>query len=175
MPKKYISISMACLYGHSKCLETILDLGDVDVDILNEDDNTMSTGLMIACKRGNVKCVELLLDRNANIEKTDKYGKTPLHYSCMRDNNQHVVKVLLNRGSLPNACDHNGTTPLMYCAQYTDTVEMCELLIQYGAVIDYHDNTKINACMYASKHNNKNVLSKIREVCDFLFCRLSDH
>ena len=89
---------MACLYGHARCLEIVLDLGNVDVDILNEDDDSMTTGLMVACKRGNLECVELLLDRNAALEKADKYGKTPLIYSCMKDDNDDVVRALLKRG-----------------------------------------------------------------------------
>ena len=109
--------------GHAKCLEIVLDLGNIDVDILNEDDNSMTTGLMVACKRAT-ECVELLLDRNAALEKADKYGKTPLIYSCMKDNNDDVVRALLKRGALPNSKDNSGSTPLMYCAQYTDSDKM---------------------------------------------------
>ena len=64
--QQYNTVHMACLYGHPKCLEIVLDLGNVNVDILNEEDDTLTTGLMIACKRGHLKCVELLLDRDAN-------------------------------------------------------------------------------------------------------------
>ena len=53
----------------------------------------------------------------------------------------------------------------MYCAQYTDSDKMCSLLVKHGSLIDNYDDTNINACMYASKHGNKKILSKMREVC----------
>eukprot|EP00944_MAST-04C_sp_MAST-4C-sp1_P014442 g14442.t1 len=120
-------------------------------------------GAPVVAKRGNLECVELLLDRNAALEKADKYGKTPLIYSCMKDNNDDVVRALLKRGALPNSKDNSGSTPLMYCAQYTDSDKMCSLLVKHGSLIDNYDDTNNNACMYASKHGNKKILSKMRE------------
>ena len=52
---------------------------------------------MVACKRGNLEC-RVVIDRNAALEKADKYGKTPLIYACMKDDNDDVVKALLKEG-----------------------------------------------------------------------------
>lgn len=53
--------------------------------------------LMIACENGSLDIVQLLLNKNADINKKDKNGKTALHYAMdSKTENLEIVQSLLD-------------------------------------------------------------------------------
>ena len=83
------------------------------IDICNQYD---ITPLHYACYHGSLNCVELLLDLQADINATDKDGKTVLTYAIYSDNIK-LIKKLLIRGANKNIKDLEGKTPYDYAIE----------------------------------------------------------
>lgn len=59
--------------------------------------------------------IQLLLDHRANVDMTDKEGRTALMYAAMGEGNESYVDaipLLLAKGADPNKRDKRGRTPL---------------------------------------------------------------
>ena len=69
-----------------------------DVDAANFEDNT--TPLINSSYNNNTKITQLLLDYDADINKTNKYGDTALHWAC-RKGYIDIVKLLLDHDADP--------------------------------------------------------------------------
>ena len=54
---------------------------------------------------------------SADIEATNKYGKTSLHIACIRGDSD-IFKVLLNNNANIEAVDENGDSPLHLLVQF---------------------------------------------------------
>ena len=61
--------------------------------------------------------VKLLIDRGADVNTVDMYGRTPLHNACI---NSHLdmVQLLIDRGADVNVADRYGVTPLSLTFRY---------------------------------------------------------
>jgi ankyrin repeat protein len=55
--------------------------------------------------------VKLLLEKGAELESKDKYGRTPLSYVAW-NGHEAVVKLLLEKGAELGSTDEHGQTPL---------------------------------------------------------------
>ena len=122
-------------------IKSIISLGDIDVDQVNEDGNTPlsiasinghteivallnarapvwvnnrgETELYLACWRGNVGNVKYYLenDKNIKINQATNRGTTPLRIACSKS--LRIVKLLLARPEiLINKANKDGETPL---------------------------------------------------------------
>ncbi len=101
--------------------------------------NTLNADLRTAAKEGNTEEVERLLDRGANIEAKDTYGRTPLMFAAKYGKTE-TVKLLMDRGANIEAKNNMGRTPLMIAAWRGDT-ETVELLLDHEANIEATDNS----------------------------------
>jgi uncharacterized protein len=145
--------------GCKGCVEALLD-GGADINMPNPDG---VTPLMLAIDNGNYSVAKYLLERGANPETWDWWGRTALYIAAdMRPRssgadavaNLEIVKMLLNAGVNPNPQLNmhrpsrsgnsgrfvddlltTGCTPLMRAAQTSDLEVMRELL-QHGALVD---------------------------------------
>lgn len=88
-----LAIAAGC--GELERCQNILNSGiDVDEDV-DEDGNSM---LYEACSYGQITIINFLLDNNANINKQNHRGWTPLHRACDRGF-PTVTELLLERGA----------------------------------------------------------------------------
>jgi ankyrin repeat protein len=81
-----------------------------------------------------LKGMKLLIDRGANINVQDKYGRTPLHLACENvDSERHheCIEYLLQHGANPSIQDDFGRTPL-HTAVEKGCLECVRLLMQVG-------------------------------------------
>ena len=81
-----------------------------------------------------LKGMKLLIDRGANINVQDKYGRTPLHLACENvDSERHheCIEYLLQHGANPSIQDDFGRTPL-HTAVEKGCLECVRLLMQLG-------------------------------------------
>ncbi|RWS05761.1 uncharacterized protein B4U79_09225, partial [Dinothrombium tinctorium] len=61
--------------------------------------------------------VELLLQKQANVNKQNRYHRTPLHFAAI-NLAINVVSILLEYGASPIVQDIDGNTPLMLAILY---------------------------------------------------------
>ena len=67
--------------------------------------------LIIACEKGHVDAARLLLDNGAEVDRTEKYGATPLFGACFHGQ-VDAARLLLDRGAAVDRATKDGQTPL---------------------------------------------------------------
>ena len=136
-------LKRAMLYDNEPVVELLLDYG-VDPN----------AGVHSA----SIEQLEYLLDRGANINFTDKNGRSPLlWYATGVDHNK--VEFLLRRGASPNLVDKWGRTALHNAldgccsglgATFTSFL-MTNMLLEYGDFADLKDSKGMAPYDYAAK------------------------
>jgi ankyrin repeat protein len=115
--------------------------------------------------------IKLLLEKGANPNYADNYGRTRLIYSAMssdRDSEEYkTVKLLLENGANPNIADKQGKTPLIWLMWRVGSVDIAEALIAHGAKINTKDMLGRTALLtlITMSYNDKN---KILALLNFL-------
>jgi hypothetical protein len=66
--------------------------------------------------RGHERVSALLLEAGANVQCTDKLGRSPLYAACAFGYDLHTIQHLLRAGAVVNHRDAEGRTPLFYAA-----------------------------------------------------------
>ncbi|KOX73970.1 Transient receptor potential channel pyrexia, partial [Melipona quadrifasciata] len=115
--------------SHSfECVEILLKKGGCDPNI---EDSDGRTPLHLALGRSLLAydVTELLITWKANINKTDKYGYTPLHIAALNELSQ-CVDVLIQHGA-----DLSARTKVLHCAIRAGAVEIVKLLLERGASV----------------------------------------
>jgi len=101
--------------------------------------SSLSFGMNIfqAIEKKDIKRVEeILKDKGFDVNKADKYGRTPLFLACDK-NNIELVTLLLNNGAKEsvNKANQYGGTPL-FRACNKNNPELVTLLLASGANVD---------------------------------------
>ena len=73
------------------------------------------------------------------VNRTDRFGRTPLHYAAALNPDPQVVAVLIEMGAEVNARDLLKFIPLHYAAAFNENPAVSELLIEKGAEIEATD------------------------------------
>ena len=93
------------------------------------------TPLHVAGWSGSVELVVYLISQQSNVNDTDNYGRTILHFAW-REGKLILVKHLVdNYPALMTTKDNGGMAPQHY-AVYSDSVEMMEYLTKHGDAFD---------------------------------------
>ncbi|KAI0444158.1 hypothetical protein F4803DRAFT_561045 [Xylaria telfairii] len=95
------------------------------------------TPLHYAIFGGEKEIVQLLLQNKANIEATNKFGKTPLHYAVSRGEKEIVQLLLQNKASV-EVTDKVGKTPLCHAILH-ENEEIVRVLLKNGAKVKLRD------------------------------------
>ncbi|MDF3048086.1 MAG: ankyrin repeat protein [Candidatus Midichloriaceae bacterium] len=113
---------------------------------------------------GEVQIIELLVKKGANVDGTDNFGNTALHFAAAYtkfdygtfykdevpvrlEQGKLVIKLLLESGANPNALNNEGKTPI----DFARSAEAIELLLKIGGEFD--PNTK----SYADSPNDSDA------------------
>lgn len=72
----------ACFKGHTAIAKILLEKG-ANPDVLNSNH---ATALTFAATFGHLTIVELLVQHGANLTATDRFGKNPIDYTVIQEN-----------------------------------------------------------------------------------------
>ena len=104
-------------------------------------------------------CLSLLLSNDAQKDKKDKYGMTPMHYACLRGNVEGV-KILLEFGADPWQIDEQSQNCL-HIAAYYGHKEIVELILTTNGEVfacDFEDETAFHL---AATEGHVDVLTQL--------------
>ncbi|XP_030058933.1 ankyrin repeat domain-containing protein 22 isoform X2 [Microcaecilia unicolor] len=88
----------ACRQGHIRIIRYLLDR-KADVNIRNK----------ISKSKQNEKIIRMLLQAGTDVNATDYYGNTALHYAC-KMKNQGIISILLEAHADPSLKNLDGET-----------------------------------------------------------------
>ena len=95
-------------------LKKLMDNGFKFINCENEHDFNR-TPLHKAAQNGHKNVVEYLISQGAEVNTTDKFGKTPLHFATgeeSKDGELEIVKLLVEKGARIDKKDSFGNTPM---------------------------------------------------------------
>lgn len=92
-------------------LKILIEEGNADIHVT---DSIGKTPLMSACEGENIEVALYLIEKEDDMNRVSKEGKTALHYAlcCHLCNNYSVVIALINHGADINRVDGEGKSPL---------------------------------------------------------------
>mmetsp|Transcript_10080 Transcript_10080/g.21656 ORF Transcript_10080/g.21656 Transcript_10080/m.21656 type:complete len:557 (+) Transcript_10080:67-1737(+) len=146
----------------------------------NKRNSNGQSPLSITSSACFLKGMELLIEKGANVNILDAYGRSPLHLACENnsnaspsslcapDENYHLhhncMKLLLAKGANTNIRDAYGRTPLHIAAK-VGCIECIRLLLDHGARTDVQDNEGNTALHIAAGVGNLEVMSELSPTC----------
>ena len=125
------ALHYAALYGDANmvniCLHSAISKESVD--------KQQQTALMMACIASNLDAAQVLVASSVDINKSDEFGATALHYAVEK-NVIAMVKLLLNVAKIDvNIKDSHGKTPFDLIQEKSSASdEISTLLIRRGAI-----------------------------------------
>lgn len=123
---------------------------------------TLEDDLTTAAATGNTAAVRQLLQSGADVNGTNRYGRTALQVMMM--GSHPVAKLLLEAGADPNVRDRStGATPLHDAARagFLDTVQ---LLVQFQADPHALDNQKCRPVDLARRRGDTKVMDFLNKL-----------
>jgi ankyrin repeat protein len=120
----------------------------------------VTSPLSYAALAGKVGIMAALLERGANPNFRDTYGRTPLMYACEHGRIEPIA-LLLDKGADPNAQDEYGTSPLMYVSRLACVgdgascqriIDNMGLLLDHGARTDHVDADGRDVTYWATRY-----------------------
>jgi CDK inhibitor PHO81 len=132
-------------------LQILLDTGLVDA--LSEDDINERNCLHQATIYGNTFVLQVGLQKNVAVDRTDVYGRVPLHYACMHGRLDMMEALLDANIKTIDLIDHDNFTPIIHAIIHGH-LECVAMLLARSARIDplkENDHIPLNlACEHGS-------------------------
>jgi CDK inhibitor PHO81 len=137
--------------GSDESLKLLLDSSHVDIHA--EDDINERNCLHEAAIYGKDSVLEYALHQGVDSTRLDVYGRTPLHYACMRGRLAMAQTLVAANQQTINFKDHDNFTPLIHSI-VRNRIDCVKLLISHNAQINPEsegDHIPLNlACQHES-------------------------
>ena len=156
----------------------VLTYGCNDINVRNKEGSTLLMHMVRQTKEGRdyKNFIVYVIMRGIDVNRSNRYGYTPLMHACMK--NMHDMVELICLTSFTYACtnhcnkvnvnrqDKQGRTALMFAAKYSDNTKVIKLLFKYCAAsyledvggktaIDYAKTKSLKRCI---KNNGKSAI-----------------
>ena len=158
-----ISIMKAAIFGDN--VENINYLvRELGIDVDTKDTNTM---LHYASGAGAIESMKTLIYLGANIDNTNSYFQTSLHYILEINANKKIesVKILLDGNANINLQETNGNTPLhlslINASKSQDYSKVIDMLLEKNANVNIINKNNEIALNIAVKNNDYNNSLKL--------------
>ena len=102
---------------------------------MNKKNERGETLFHMAASNKDPSILEWIISKCENINATDRYGHTPLHWACRSGHLNNIV-ILLDNGAAIDPTNKWKETPLMYACKYSPIADIIKLLLTYHANID---------------------------------------
>ncbi|CAH1183540.1 unnamed protein product [Ceutorhynchus assimilis] len=152
-------LHLAARDGKRKIVELLLVHDGAKKDIKNNDGKT---SLHYAAENGRSAIVHLLLENGFNVNATDKYRNTPLHYASSNHNDTHLIEILLKFGAEIERKDKFGRTALHFASQNGHSAVVNSLL-KNSADLNVLENNGDTPLHYATSNNKPEVVLLLLE------------
>ena len=81
-------------------------------------DSSKNTALHSACIHAQERLILLLIKANADVNVTNKFGNTPLHFACCTRANISTLTLLVKNGANLSQKNNNGLSPITILSNY---------------------------------------------------------
>jgi ankyrin repeat protein len=139
-------------------------------EVINQRDEIGNSLSHIAAYYNAVRCARLLISEEAEFDKPNPFGETPLMRAC-GEGNFDIVTLLGEAGANVNAYSKVGNTPIIFaiigcCGKDSIVNEPGEKIISYlikkGANVNFKggelENTALGMAQYFEAHNIERLL-----------------
>ncbi|XP_065583924.1 26S proteasome non-ATPase regulatory subunit 10-like [Artemia franciscana] len=106
-----------------------------DCKVNHENGKRTDTPFHLTVISGDLEVIEMVLDKDADVNARDIYGKNPLHLAASSRCSQTVVECLLKFGAHFNIRNNNGESPINLVALYGHP-KIIEYLLKLGADVN---------------------------------------
>ncbi|GGI57920.1 ankyrin repeat domain-containing protein [Winogradskyella haliclonae] len=141
----------ACRQGN---IDTVIKLYNIDDNVVNIQEETGYTPLVLACYYGHEDIVSFLVDKVKNLNDKTSYG-SPLMAATVKGY-ENIVDVLLKNKVNPNITDEQGVTAAHYAVLFKNYV-IVEKLVNANADFTIKNNVNKSAMDYAIAHNDEKL------------------
>ena len=156
LPNGDMPILKAAREGWLDSVKAMLRAGP-NVDIFNDE-----SCLVKAMRTGNAAVIHMLIEAGANVNRSSRFGETPLLMAVIAGQ-ENMVDLLLNKGAFLNKKDKGGFTPLMKAISQGHP-GCIDILLNAGADVNIDNKTGVTALMIAVQKNTLKYVKILLEL-----------
>jgi len=146
---------LATQYQQQSILTLLLQKGG-DVNITDRFKQTAST---FAAQNNDLAILKTLKKFNANFDKADYQGYTPLMEACLNENFDALVFLIKHSKNINNKTDFNETT--LYFAIENNDLKAVDALLNHGADIQIYPPLDKSLFSFAEKRSTPEIYSRL--------------
>lgn len=128
-------------------------------DVINQNNESGFSPLILACYRGNIEVADFLMDKVKDINYNSSMGTALM--AVVYKGDLKLTQKLLDHKSDINTTDATGTTPLIFASKLGN-IEMVKLLMKNKADKNLKDKQGTTAFEYAVLSKNQELINQFK-------------
>ena len=124
---------------------------------LKRQESFILSELQLACQQGDITTVKKLLARGHDINEVDKYGRTPLIFTCEKGSHG-IATLLLDKNAYVNTAEKRYGHTALIAASMRGSETLVSALLDGGSDIDCVDKNRKSALYHAVEMQHTNVV-----------------